>query len=172
MTGMTDGVDAKITADVVARLRQRFPNVSFDSRSVGQVDEVPLPSLSSSDYTFVLVFADDAEAVLEARLTAASRPGDRGFWYLPFDAPNYDSYDERANEIVDTVELVLGHRTRIVQKHGIIAWSVTAEVDTGGAWRRLSTVGSLNLLVQSPPSDGRRREYCADAFAPELRPVI
>jgi len=172
MTGMTDGVDAKITADIVARLRQRFPSMSFDSRTVGQFDEVPLPSSSSSDYAFVLVFAEDAEAVIEARLMAASRSGDRRFWYMPFDAPNYGSYDERANEIVDTVGLVLGHRTRIIQKHGFIAWSVTAEFDTGGAWRRLSTVASLNLLVHSPPSEGRRREYRADAIAPELRPVI
>ena len=172
MTGMTNGVDARITEDILERLRRQFPNVSFDSRTVGQFDEVSLPSASSSDYTFVLVFADDAEAVLEARRTAVPRPDDRGFWYLPFEEPNYGSYDERANGIVKTVGLVLGHRTRIVQKSGLIAWSVTAEVETDGSWRHLSSVGSLNLLVQSPPSEGRKREYRADAIASELRPVI
>jgi len=172
MTGMTNGVNAKITSDIVARLRRQFPNVSFDSRTIGQFDEVSLPSASSSDYTFVLVFADDAEAVLEARRTALPTPDHQGFWYLPFEEPNYGSYDQRADEIVNTVGLVLRHRTRIVQKRGLIAWSVTAEVEADGSWRRLSSVGSLNLLVQSPPSEGRQREYRADAIAPELRPVI
>ena len=172
MIGMTHGVDAKITADIVARLRQRFPKIPFDSRSVGQFDEVRLPSAPSSDYTFVLVFADGAEAALEARRIGVSHPDDRGFWYLPFEEPSYGSYDERADEIVDTVGLVLAHRTRIVHKCGFIAWSVTAEVETNGSWRRLYSVGSLNLLVQSPPGEGRLREYRADAIAPELKPVI
>jgi hypothetical protein len=121
-----------------------------------------------------LVFADNEEASLDARLAGSGHaaPSETYFWYRPFEEAAYESYDARAREIVSTVDLLLRNRSRIIQTKGFLFWSMRAEIQSEGGWKPLYSHLALKHQFRAPAIVGRRKEYHADAVIGAARSVV
>lgn len=164
----------RMTDDIVRRLRVRLPDLAMAPQRDVDFDTVLLPSAPGSDYQFVLMFADDNEASIEARLVGdgAHVAPDDYFWYSPFEELAFPSEEARADGIVEMVVLLLTHRTRIIQTRGVLFWSFKAEVESDGGWMPLLSHLALRRFFSAPNIEGRRRVYQAHAALPLTRPVI
>ena len=116
-----------------------------------------LPPAPNGDYSIEVYVYADGEPEISAQLVGA--PTHLHFWYHPFEIYDFGSEQERDEDFIEAVRLLLTRRSRIRQKKGLFSCSFVCEVDDNGSWKRLGPgMSALRFTgFRFPP--GWRRVY-------------
>lgn len=127
----------------------------LSSTNEGGFERFQLPIPKKADYQFCVDYRE-AEPQVGAKLLAAP---DLYFWYLPFD--RYASGN--VNEINDALKAVLRkiacHKTRIIQKKGILMQSFVCDYFDDG-WKKVDGISAFRFSnFRFPATQQRRSVY-------------
>jgi hypothetical protein len=153
---------------MLAALRRLLPNATLQpvlrplSWSAYPSVSVALPVPAGAEYGFKLYFQPERQ--ISARLLVAD--GTYYFWYMPFeDAAFRNSVEELDAAFVQTIEHLVWHETRIVQKRGLINHSFRCDYKSASGWKRVFSHSALRLGGFHPPLiAGRERVYTSPAI--------
>jgi hypothetical protein len=154
----------------IAALQTLLPEVAFQQisspipRSSESAVFISLPASSGADYSFKLWLLPEKQ--IQAVLLADDS-SEISFWYRPFeDADFNNSVDLRNKAFLETVELLISHETRIVQKVGLLFDSFRCEYKTAGGWHTVDSMGYFRMgNFNTPRIKGRRHIYYSAALA-------
>jgi hypothetical protein len=62
------------------------------------------------------------------------------FWSMPFERGGFASGDEMCQAFLRALDIILAHRTRVIQRRGILAYSFRCEYEVDGKWEHLASV--------------------------------
>jgi hypothetical protein len=152
-------------------LKQRFPDTDFVpqlttlKRSSRPAVHIDLPLPPGADYFFRLYL--DPERQIHARLANANAKD--YFWYMPFeDAAFGNSVEKLDREFLRTIELLLAHETRIVQKRSLVTHSFRCEYKSANGWSNVCGHSALRLgRFHVPEIKDRERIYSSPALVPK-----
>jgi hypothetical protein len=117
-----------------------------------------LPPAPDADYQFLLWL--EPEMQIHARLLGTGQ--NYSFWYMPFEAAGYrEDLGNLGKAFAETVETVILHPTRIVQKRGLLSHSFKLECEREGAWHRIYQMSYMRFAFEAPRIRGRRHVYCS-----------
>jgi hypothetical protein len=117
---------------------------------------VKLPPAPAADYQFELTF--EPERQIHAQLLDASNQR-IAFWYMPFEDAAFGDSPARLDEaFIQTLERLLSHETRIVQRRGLLTHSFTCEYRAIDEWKRISGISYLRWFA-APRIKGRQHVY-------------
>jgi hypothetical protein len=163
--------DRCIDEQTLTFLRRWLPDADFapqlntlngSSRPAVYVD---LPPQTGADYFFRLYF--DPERQIHARLL--NTDAKHYFWYMPFeDAAFGNSAEKLDKEFLRTIELLLSHETRIIQRLGLITHSFRCEYKSANGWSKVCAHSALRLgRFHVPEIRERERIYSSPAVVPK-----
>jgi hypothetical protein len=155
----------------IAALKRLLPNAEFEpileplSGSSEPVVSIELPAPVEAQYSFVLTFKPEKQ--ISARLLNTG-PAERPyFWYMPFEDGTFRNSLELDKAFVETLGLLVTHKTRIVQKRGLINHSFRCDYQTVSGWKRVFGLSALRVGGFRPPRiSGRQQVYFSPAIAP------
>lgn len=110
-----------------------------------------LPLADGADYQFWVAY-HDGEPQVGAKLLVEP---DLYFWYLPFDAYVYKDVDEMDEALKVILEKIAHHKTRIIQKKGILMQSFVCEYFDHG-WKKLDRISAFRFSNFSFPAIQQR----------------
>jgi hypothetical protein len=122
---------------------------------------IDLPAAQGAEYSFWILF--EPERQIGATLVGG---GDArlSFWYRPFeDAEFRFDTEKRDDAFFKTLESLISHETRIVQRRGLISNSFQCDFNDNGEWKRVFGVSSLRWIA-TPPIGSRERVYSSPAL--------
>lgn len=92
------------------------------------------------------------------------------FWYRPFESAEFRNSTEAADSaFCQTLEILLTHESRIIQKNGWLNWHFKCEYKTAGGWKRIYRHSALKFGgFKAPPIDHKVRTYRSTALVPLL----
>jgi hypothetical protein len=125
--------------------------------------KIALPPATGADYFFQLY--TEPEMQIYAQLTAQNS-GVHHFWYRPFESAEFrDSMEALEAAFCETLEKLLTHETRIIQKNGWLIWHFKCEYKTAGLWTRIPGVSYLKFgRWKTPKIVGKIRIYQSPAL--------
>jgi len=122
-----------------------------------------LPTAPNADYRFLLYF--EPEMQIHAELLGTGHK--RYFWYMPFEEAAYrNDLEKLFTAFADTVEALIFHPTRIVQRRGLLSHSFKLECQRDGQWQRIYGHSCSRFGFDVPPIRGRRHVYNSSAVKP------
>jgi len=88
------------------------------------------------------------------------------FWYRPFESAEFrDSAEALEAAFCETLEKLLAHETRIIQKDGWLNWHFKCEYKVGDNWKRIYRHSALKLgNSKFPRIDGKVHVYHSSAL--------
>lgn len=121
-------------------------------------ETVYLPRASGADYAFSVHEEPGGERQIGADRTGG-RPGEY-FWWYPFEMAQFrGDAEELAEAYLDALKRLICHETQIVQKKGLVWWSLACEYLEDGKWKKLSGHLGLRLFISAPTMTGRVAIY-------------
>jgi len=124
---------------------------------------IDLPSAAGADYFFQLWI--EPEMQISAQLAV---PGSdvNYFWYRPFESAEFrDSTEALEAACCETLEKLLTHESRIIQKNGWLNWHFKCDYKTADGWKRIYRHSALRLGGWKVPRiDGKVRVYHSSAL--------
>jgi hypothetical protein len=153
------------TLDLLDRLLPAFAAQPVTQRTQ-KIDStrIDLPRAPGADYFFRLY--TEPEMQIHAALTAPSSDVNY-FWYRPFESAEFhDSAEALEAAFCETLEKLLTHESRIIQKNGWLNWHFKCDYKSADGWKRVYRHSALKLgHWKVPHIDGRVRTYRASALA-------
>jgi hypothetical protein len=117
---------------------------------------VNLPPAPGAEYSFELCFRPEKQ--VHAKLINAD-PSRLYFWYMPFEEAAFNNSVEKLDRaFIETLELLISHETRIVQKRSLFLDSFRCEYKGSCGWQRVYENGGLRMVgfgFKVPRIDGR-----------------
>jgi hypothetical protein len=152
----------------LAALQRLLPDAPFQpilmplSGSADRSVSVKLPVPADAEYGFTLYFQPERQ--IAATLLVADAAD--YFWYMPFeDAAFHNSVQELDAAFIKTVEHLVCHETRIIQKRGLLNHSFRCDYKSASGWKRVYWHSALRLGRFHPPLiAGRKRVYMSPAI--------
>lgn len=135
---------------MVAALNRTLPGVTFEpmvethsryDRSV----RVELPAPPDSEYQFILTLQPERQ--IHARLLRHLDTEQYNyFWYRPFeDAEFRNSMEKLDAAFIETIEKLVRHETRIIQKRGLLSHHFRCEYKPPSGWKSVSSNSTLRF---------------------------
>jgi hypothetical protein len=125
---------------------------------------VNLPAAPGAEYSFELYFRPEKQ--IHAKLINADS---LYFWYMPFEEAAFNNSLEKLDgAFIETVDLLISHETRIVQKRGLFLDSFCCDHKGSSGWRRVYWMAGLRMGgfgFKVPRIAGRERIYRSPALA-------
>jgi hypothetical protein len=152
------------TLELLARLLPDFVVRPVTQRTQGiDSKRIDLPSAAGADYFFQLWI--EPEMQISAELTAPDSDVNY-FWYRPFESAEFrDSMGALDAAFCETVEKLLTHETRIIQKNGWLNWHFKCEYRADDRWKRIYGHSALKLGGwKTPKIDGKTHIYHSTAL--------
>jgi hypothetical protein len=153
---------------IIEQLNRLLPNVKVqpntDKADGISSTTIELPAAPGSDYYFRLWM--EPEIQISALLIARS-PDQKYFWYRPFESSEFrNSMVALEAAFCETVEKLLTHETRIIQKNGWLNWHFKCEYrDSSDRWNRIYGHSAFKLGgFKVPKISGRTRTYRSAAL--------
>jgi hypothetical protein len=130
--------------------------------------QINIPAAPGADYSFWLLFQPERQ--IGAALIGAD-PARPYFWYMPFEDAAYNNSVEKLDgAFFETLELLISHETRIVQKRGLFFDSFRCEYKCSSGWQRVNGMAGLRMGgFKASRIAGRKRTYRSPALAPADR---
>jgi hypothetical protein len=164
-----------IDEQTIAALQRLLPGMAFEPivvplpdcssvapRSADFAVSIDLPAPSGADYSFELYFRPERQIHAKLISGAPSRPY---FWYMPFeDAAFNNSVEKLDKAFIETVELLISHETRIMQKRGLLSHSFQCDYKAGSGWKRVFGVSCLRTGFKPPEIAGGMYVYRSPAL--------
>jgi len=156
---------------IVVALNRTLPGFAFEtilethSRSGISSVTVELPVPEGAEYQFVLSFQPEKQ--IHARLLRQhGTQRNNYFWYRPFEETQSRDFNDKVDAaFVETIERLVHHETRIVQKRGLLNHSFRLDYKSPNGWQRIYRVWTFRLGGFSVPSiAGRQRVYHSPAL--------
>ena len=156
---------------IVVALNRTLPGFAFEpilkthSRSGIRSVTVELPAPQGAEYQFVLGFQPEKQ--IHARLLPhAGMEQNNYFWYRPFEeTESRDLNDKVDAAFISTIERLVHHETRIIQKRGLLNHSFRLDYKSPSGWQRIYRHWAFRLGGFSVPSiPGRQRVYHSPAL--------
>jgi hypothetical protein len=105
---------------------------------------IDLPAAAGADY-FYQIFGFCSEMQIGAQLIE-SGPEINYFWYRPFELAEFrNSAEALEASVCETLEKLLIHETRIVQKNGWLTWNFKCEYQAADRWNRIYGHSALKV---------------------------
>ena len=165
---MTMSMSEFVDERMVAALDRILPGVTFEpivkthSRYRIRSVSVDLPASLGAEYQFVLKFQPERQ--IHARLLRQHKQQNY-FWYMPFEYASSDNMEKLDDAFIETIDKLVRHETRIVQKRGLLTHSFRLDYKPPGGWKRVYGHSGLRLGGFSAPSIvGRKRVYHSPAL--------
>jgi hypothetical protein len=159
---MRTGTDR--TIDLLNRLLPGFVAQPITERTQ-RIDstKIDLPLADGADYFFQLWTEPELQICAELAKPSCDV---NYFWYRPFESAEFrDSTESLDTAFCETVEKLLVHETRIIQKNGWLNWHFRCEYKTADHWKRISSHSALRLGGwKTPKIDGRVHVYNSSAL--------
>jgi hypothetical protein len=151
------------TLELVTRLLPDFVVQAITQRKQGiSSKRIDLPSAAGADYFFQLWI--EPEMQISAQLTAPDSDVNY-FWYRPFESAELrDSTEALDTAFCETLEKLLTHETRIIQKNGWLNWHFICEYKTADCWKRVYGHSALKGSWKFPEIDGKVRIYYSSSL--------
>lgn len=157
---------------MVAALNRSLPGIGFEpivKTHLGDVRSVrvELPAPPEAEYQFILTLQPERQ--IHARLLRYLDTQQRNyFWYRPFqDAEFRNSMEKLDAAFIETIEKLVRHQTRIVQKRGLLNHAFRLEYKSPTGWKCVYGHSALRLGGFSVPSiAGKERVYHSSAIVP------
>jgi hypothetical protein len=133
--------------------------VSSSGQAVGLYLDLPTPP--GADYYFRLWVSPEIQ--ISARLVD---PGASNyFWFMPFQKKAFWKTAEESQNVVDqTLETLISHETRIVQKRGLLFHTFNCDYKSPTGWKQLySHVTLRSTEFRLPQTAERKRVYRSPA---------
>jgi hypothetical protein len=156
------------TLELLKRLIPDFVAQPVTERTLGMSStKIDLPRAAEADYFFRLYTAPEMQ--IHAELTAP-RSNVNYFWYRPFESAEFrDSTEALEAVFCETLEKLLTHESRIIQKNGWLNWHFKCDYRSADGWKRIYRHSALKLGGWKVPQiDGRVRTWRSSALAPEV----
>lgn len=132
-------------------------SVTIDPPMAVGVDLFPAPD---ADYSFHLTFQPEKQ--IHARLIGADSK--QYFWYMPFEEAAFSYSLERLdNAFIETIEAIVLHETRIIQKRGLLTHSFRCDYNTVTDWKRVYGLSCMRWFAV-PKIEGNQRTYVSGAL--------
>ena len=156
------------TLELLSRLLPDFAPQPVTEQAAGiRSTKIDLPPAAGADYFFQLLI--EPEMQISAERTV---PGSEVnyFWYRPFESAEFrDSAEALEAAFCETLEKLLTHESRIIQKNGWLNWHFQCDHRTADGWKRIYRHSALKLGGwRVPQIDGRVRTWRSSALAPEV----
>jgi hypothetical protein len=152
------------TLELLARLLPDFviQPVAQGAQGVDST-RIDLPAAAGADYFFQLWIEPEMQISAELAVAAADV---NYFWYRPFESAEFrDSMEALESAFCETLEKLLTHETRIVQKNGWLNWHFKCEYKAADNWMRIYRHSALKLGGwKFPGIDGKVRVYHSSAL--------
>jgi hypothetical protein len=150
--------------DLLARLLPDSVIQPVSERTQGiDSKRIDLPSPAGADYFFQLWI--EPEMQISAELAV---PGSdiNYFWYRPFESAEFrNSTAALEAAFCQTLEKLLTHESRIIQKNGWLNWHFKCDYKTADGWKRIYRHSASKLGGwRFPQIDGRVRIYRSSAL--------
>jgi len=155
---------------MAAALSRTLPGVALEPRvrtdsGYGPSVSVALPVPPEAEYRFVLTLGPERQI----HATLVSSPESKlkeYFWYRPFeDAEFKDRMEKLDAAFIDTIEKLVFHETRIVQKRGLLNHSFRLDYRSPRGWERVYSHWALRLAgISVPAIKGTQRIYHSPAL--------
>jgi len=155
-----------------ATLRRLLPDAPLQplltpvsgSRESSVSTDLPLPV--GADYRFNLYLRPERQ--IHARLLNADP--NAYFWYMPFeDAAFKYSVEALDAAFLQTIEHLVQHETRIIQRRGLLSHSFKCEYKSGHEWKGVYSHSGLRFGgFHAPQILTRTRVYISAAIVPRL----
>ena len=155
---------------MVVALNRTLPNVALEpilkehSHGMRSVS-VELPAPQGGEYQFILTLQPERQ--IHARLVRhLDTQRNNYFWYRPFeDAEFRGSIEKLDAAFIETIEKLVRHETRILQKRGLLNHSFRLEYKSSSGWKRVYGHSALRMGGFSAPMiAGRQRVYHSPAL--------
>lgn len=140
-------------------IKSVFGSVAPD-RSEISFERFQLPLPKDADYQFWVDF-QEGEPQVGAKLLVEP---DVYLWYLPFDAYGYKDVDEMNEALKIVLKTIANHKTRIIQKRGILMQRFVLDYFDEG-WKELDGISGFRLSnLKFPTIEQRRCLYYSPAL--------
>jgi hypothetical protein len=150
-------------------LKSLLPNAALDpivkalSWSRYPASSVDLPAPPEADYRFHLTLRPERQIHANPLHLGEAH---YYFWYRPFEEAEFgNSIEKLDGAFLETVERLVSHETRIVQKRGLLNHSFRCDYKSQGEWKRVYGHSALRFGgFVPPPIAGRKQIYYAPAL--------
>jgi hypothetical protein len=161
-----------LSDSAVAFVKQLLPSVVVepDAKPDPGIDglsyHIHLPTAAGAEYRFTL-WSGCGEKQISARLLTADETAH--FWYMPFEKAAFRSAEQLNKTLLDALELIMRHNTRIEQKRGFLFEHFKCEYESASGWKRLDGVSCLRL-IPALKALGRKHVYQSPPLVPDVAP--
>jgi hypothetical protein len=142
-------INLHLNDPVVAFVKQLLPSVVVESDTKpepgiqGPSYHIDLPTAAGAEYRFILWLGGN-ERQISARLLTAEE--NAHFWYMPFEKLLGNSPQQLTKTFLDTVELIVRHKTRIEQKRGLFFNHFRCDYYSPNGWKRIYGLSALRWI--------------------------
>jgi hypothetical protein len=162
-------LNSHLSEPAVAFVKQLLPSVvvELDTKpepGVGPSYHIHLPPAAGAEYRFT-IWLGCGEKQISARLLPESETAH--FWYMPFEKAEFQSAEEMNKALLEAVELIMRHNTRIEQRHGLFFEHFNCEYESASGWKRLYGLSDLRL-IPALKTAGRKRVYQSPPLVPDV----
>lgn len=127
---------------------------------------VTFPAAPASDYRFTAYIHADGEVQIGAIRNNA--PDDEYFWYMSYEAPDFNSLKSMHSRFLDDLKALLTHETCITQKKGLLFGSFTCSFKGSDGWKDIGGTSYLKFgNFKVPPLRTRSEVYRSGAVRNE-----
>ena|ERR1700692_3401003 len=165
-------LNSHLSDPAVALVKQLLPSVVIepDTKPEPGIDgpsyHIHLPAAAGAEYRFTL-WLSCGEKQISARLLTAHETAD--FWHMPFEKAAFRSAAQLNKALLDAVELIMRHNTRIEQKRGFVFEHFKCEYESASGWKYLNGVSYLRL-IPALKTLGRKHVYQSPPLVPDVAP--
>lgn len=142
------------------------PDTRPEPGTYGPSYHIDLPTAAGAEYRFTL-WSGCGEKQISARLLTGDKTAT--FWYMPFEKAAFRSAEQLDKALLDALELIMGHNTRIEQKRGFLFEHFKCEYESASGWKRLDGVSFLRL-IPALKTLGRTHVYQSPPLVPDVAP--
>ncbi len=158
-----------VDESTLVALQRLFPSVAFEPIIEHLPDSpelsvhVNLPAPIGAEYSFKLWFRPEKQ--IHAALIDADSP-QLYFLYRPFEEAEFKNSAEKLNiAFLETLETLVLHETRIIQKTGLLSHSFRCEYKTNNGWKRVYATSCLRIsCFKTPRIEDRKHTYHSPAL--------
>lgn len=161
MTSSTECVRSWLEAKGIGRLTVQGGSDGAD---------IILPVPDGAEYGFVVTLLSDGEMSINAAPCASSEPV--FFWHLPYELLGSSPSDNSVEPLLEDLELLISHPSRIRQCRGLLAVTYRCEVLLREQWVRVGgIVSALHWWQRAALSLPRRDVFQSPAIIDEVSGV-
>jgi hypothetical protein len=158
-------LDRYIEEPIIIGLHRLLPGLLLEpfvaKDTSGAYLNLPVPR--GADYAIKLWLQPEWQIHAEIITTDESVPA---FWYMPFEDTGFKDSNKRDEALLATLELIVLHKTRIIQDRGFLFHSFRCEYETNDAWGKVYNMGYFRFgNFNTPRIAGRKHIYHSPAIA-------